>query len=59
MSDESVKAPTTADNILFPGLNYIIIKVRAKFVGSCLKGDKITYTHGKRVNIYIFFEMKL
>ena len=52
LSDESVKSPTTSDNIPFPWLNYIGNKVRVKFVGNCLKQDKITSTHGK-----IFYEI--
>ena len=53
MSDEIIKAPTTSDNSLAPGLSYIGNKIRVKFVGSCLKQDKITLTHGTIVNIYI------
>ena len=30
-----------------------------KFTGSCLKQDKITYTYGKIVNIYIIYERNL
>ena len=30
-----------------------------KFVGSCLKQDKIAYTHVKKVNIYIIYEINL
>ena len=56
-SDESVKSPTTSDKIYFPWLNYIGNKVRTKFVRKCLKQDKITSTHGKIVNIYIFYEI--
>ena len=32
-------------------------KTRVRFSGSCLKQDKITYTHGKIVNIYIVYEI--
>ena len=32
-------------------------KARVKFSGSCLKQDKVTYTHGKIVNIYIVYEI--
>ena len=32
-------------------------KTRVKFSGSCLKQDKVTYTHGKIVNICIVYEM--
>ena len=59
MSDESIKAPATPDNSLAPGLNYVGNKVKVKFVGCCLKQDKITYTRGKIVNIYIADEINL
>ena len=32
-------------------------KTRVKFTGSCLKQPKISYTHGKVVNIYIVYEL--
>ena len=31
-------------------------KLKLKFNGSCLKEDKIIYSHGKIVNIYILYE---
>ena len=34
-----------------PSLDYYGTKTRVEFSGSCLKQDKITYTHGKVVNI--------
>ena len=37
-------------------LGYYGIITRVTFDGSCLKQDKITYTHGKIVNIYIVYE---
>ena len=40
-------------------LNYIGTKTRVKFDRSCLKQDKITYTHEKTVNIYIAYEINL
>ena len=57
LSAESTKLPTTSDNSLAPKLNYYGIKTRVKFTGSCLKQDKITYPHGKVVNIYIVYEL--
>ena len=48
---ESIKPPTTSDNSLIPTLNYHGTKTRVKFIGSCLKQSKISYTHGKVVNI--------
>ena len=32
-------------------------KIRVRFRGSCLKQSKISYTHGKVVNIYIVYEL--
>ena len=40
-----------------PSLNYPGPKIRVKFNGSCLKQDKITYTHGKIARIYIVYEI--
>ena len=57
LSAESVKPPTTSDNILTPVVNYYGTKTRVKFTGSCLKQPKISYTHGKIVNIYIAYEL--
>ena len=54
---ETIKAPATSDNILTPALNYYGTKTRVKFTGSCLKQSKISYTHGKVVNIYIVYEL--
>ena len=53
MSDESIKAPATSDNILAPSLDYIGVRTRVKFDGQCLKQDKVTFTNKKIVNIYI------
>ena len=57
LSDESFKPPTTSDNSLNPKLNYYSTKIRVKFTGSCLKQPRITYQHGKVVNIYIVYEL--
>ena len=57
LSAESIKPPTTSDNSLNPALNYYGTKIRVKFTGSCLKQSKISYTHGKVVNIYIVYEL--
>ena len=57
LSAESFKPPTTSDNSLTPALSYYGTKARVKFTGSCLKQSKISYTHGKVVNIYIVYEL--
>ena len=54
---ESFKPPTKSDNSLNPTLNYYGIKARVKFTGSCLKQSKISYNHGKLVNISIVYEL--
>ena len=38
-------------------MSYYGTKTRVKFTGSCLKQPKISYTHGKVVNIYIVYEL--
>ena len=57
MSDTSIKSPSTSTNILNPSLNYVGTKTRVEFKGSCLKQDKISFNHGKVVNIYIVYEI--
>ena len=59
LSNESVKPPSTSGNVLAPSLGYIGIKPKGKFVGSCLKQDKVTITYKKMVNIYIVYEIHL
>ena len=56
-SDESIKPPATSNNSFAPSLNYIGAKTKVKFEGCCLKQDKITFTHGKMVNIYTVYEI--
>ena len=57
MSNESIKPPSAPNNFLTSSLNYLGTKIRVKFSGSCLKQDKVTYAHGKIVNIYIVYEI--
>ena len=57
LSSKSIKPPRISDNSLTPGLNYYGTKTRVKFTGSCLKQSKISYTHGKIVNIYTVYEL--
>ena len=57
MSNENIVPPVKPDYILTPKLSYFGTKTRIEFNGSCLKQDKITYNHGRIVNIYIFYEL--
>ena len=55
MSTETIDPPTTSISLL---IDYVGNKIRVKFTGSCLKqSNKLTYTHGKVVNIYIVYEL--
>ena len=56
-SDEDIRSITASNYIISPELNYFDTKIRVKSNGSCLKQNKITYTHGAIVNIYIVFEI--
>ena len=51
LSNESITPFSAPNNFLTPSWNYLGDKLRVKFSGSCLKQDKVTYTHGKIVNI--------
>ena len=57
LSDENITAATTSDYKLNPQLSYSGTKTRLDFRGGCLKQDKITFNHGKIVNIYIVYEL--
>ena len=51
LSDDNITPPFTPDYSLTPKLCYFGTKTNEEFNGSCLKQDKITYNHGKIVNI--------
>ena len=57
LSDKVIKPPAILDNSFTPALNHVCNKKRVKFDGICLKQEKMAYTHGKIVNIYIVFEL--
>ena len=57
LSVEIIKPPTTSDNSLTPAVSYYGTKTRIRFTGSCLRQPKISYIHGKIVNIYISYEL--
>ena len=56
LSDENTKSPSTSD-IFSPLTDYLGNKIRLKFNGSCLKQQKLLYTHSTIVNIYIVYEL--
>ena len=57
ISNESIKLPTASNNSLTPELNCYSTKTRVKFIRSCLKQSKISYPHGKVLNIYTVYEL--
>ena len=56
-SAQTIKSPAMSDKSLTRALNYYGTKTRVKFTGSCLKQPKVSYTHGKIVNIHIVYEL--
>ena len=44
--------------MLNPSIDYVGTKTRVKCRGVCLKQEKVTFNHGKIVNIYIFYEIE-
>ena len=57
LSDERINSITASNYMITPSLDYLGAKIKVKVSGSYLKQDKITYTHGKIVNIYIVYEI--
>ena len=57
LSDESIKSSSAPNNFLNSRVSYYGNKMGVIFSESCLKQDKITYTHGRIVNIYIIYEI--
>ena len=51
LSDESVKSRATSNNSLNPLLAFVCAMTIVKSNWSCFRQDKITYSHGKIVNI--------
>ena len=56
--NEGIKPTTTSNKILNPSLDFVGTKARVKFNGDCLKQEKITFSHGKIVDIYIVYEIE-
>ena len=56
-SNEDITGANTSDYKLNPELSYLGYKTRVEFTRTCLKQDKITYTHEKVVKIYIVYEV--
>ena len=59
LPDERIWIPAISINGLAPALNYISTKSQLKFDGSCLKQDKVGFTHEKVVVAYPTCEINL
>ena len=57
MSDKRLNSNAASNYVINPKLIFYGTKTRVEFNGSCLKQDKVTYSHGAIVNIYIAFEI--
>ena len=57
MSDERLDSITASSYKITPELRFYGTKTRVEFNGSCLKQDKVTYSHGTIVNIYIVYKI--
>ena len=57
LSDERRNCNTASNYTITPELSFSGTKTKVEFNGSCLKQDKVTYKHGKIVNIYIVYEI--
>ena len=57
LSDERLNSNTASNYTITAELSYYGTKIRVEFNGNCLKQDKVTYNHGKIVNIYIVNEI--
>ena len=44
--------------MLNPPVDYVGTKARVIFNGDCLKQDKVSFDHGKIVNMYIVYEIE-
>ena len=48
---------TASNYSITPELSFYGTKTGVEFNGSCLKQDKVTYSHGTTINIYIVYEV--
>ena len=55
--DERNNSVKTPNHSITPNLNYYGSRTRVEFNGNCLKQDKVTFNHGKVVNIYTVYEI--
>ena len=52
----NLKSPSVSDKMLNISLDYVGTTITVKFNGDYLKEEKITFNHGKIINIYIVYK---
>ena len=57
MCDERLNSNTASNYTISIELSFYGTKTIVEFIGSCLKQDKVIYSHGKIVNIYTVYEI--
>ena len=57
LSNEKINSIKSCNHNITPNLSYYGMKKRVEFNGNCLKQDKVTFNHGKTVNIGIVYEI--
>ena len=57
LSGKRLDSITASNHKIIPELSFYGTKTRVEFNGSCLKQDRVTYNHGKMVNICIVYEI--
>ena len=57
LPDEKINSINASYYSITPELSYYVSKIKVKFNRGCLKQEKITYAHGKIVNIYTVYEI--
>ena len=50
--------PTASNKFLNPSLDYAGSKIRVRFNEDCLKQERLTFNHGKIINIYVVYEIE-
>lgn len=58
-SDKSIKPPVASNQNPAPGSNYINTKSKIKFYRTCLKQDKVTFTHQQLADTYTVYVIDL
>ena len=57
MFNEKIKSFTVSGSSTAPQLAYTEDRIMVKLEGGCLKQDKVTYSHGQTIKIYIVYQL--